>query len=259
MNENKKSNLVSVIVPVYNAEKTIYDSLTSILDQSFKNIELIVIDDCSTDNTLFEIKKFTNDNRIKVIQLEKNLGLPGAVRNIGMKLATGNYIAFNDSDDIWKKNKLENQLNFMLKNNLYFSHTSFNESINGKIINELKSNKELNFIKLLRENCIFINTTMFCKRSINEFFPENIKIAEDYFFILQNLSTSNQISKRVEPDDFYVTKSIIAGSVSSNKILGIKCYFKGYREIMGYNILKSIYFTKIQILKTIKKKIKRYL
>ena len=100
--------LVSVIIPTYNRGRLILDSINSVLNQTYKNIELIVVDDCSTDNTE-EILKSINDSRIKYVKLEKNSGACIA-RNKGIELSTGEFIAFNDSDDLWITTKLEKQL-----------------------------------------------------------------------------------------------------------------------------------------------------
>ena len=90
---------VSVIVPMYNAEKFLDISITSILQQTFTNFELILVDDCSTDKTL-DIAKSFRDERIKILQTEKNLGYPGATRNVGLDAAIGEYVFFMDHDDI---------------------------------------------------------------------------------------------------------------------------------------------------------------
>lgn len=103
--------LVSVIIPTYNRGRLILNSVTSVLNQTYKNIELIVVDDCSTDNTE-EILKSINDSRIKYVKLEKNSGACIA-RNKGIELSTGKFIAFNDSDDLWITTKLEKQLCFL--------------------------------------------------------------------------------------------------------------------------------------------------
>lgn len=103
--------LLSVIIPTYNRGRLILNSVTSMLNQTYKNIELIVVDDCSTDNTE-EILKSINDSRIKYVKLEKNSGACIA-RNKGIELSTGKFIAFNDSDDLWITTKLEKQLCFL--------------------------------------------------------------------------------------------------------------------------------------------------
>ena len=104
MSENAPK--ISVIVPMYNAEKYLSLCINSILAQTFKDFELILIDDCSTDKTL-EVAKSFSDSRIKLLQNEKNLGTPGAVRNVGIDAAHGEYLFFCDNDDVMLPNALE--------------------------------------------------------------------------------------------------------------------------------------------------------
>ncbi len=105
---------ISVIIPSYNRAHILKNAVSSVLEQSYKNIELILVDDCSTDNTK-EIAKEITDSRFRYHRLEKNSGACIA-RNKGIELAKGEYIAFNDSDDHWHKEKLQKQLDFLLRN-----------------------------------------------------------------------------------------------------------------------------------------------
>ncbi|HFF5272228.1 TPA: glycosyltransferase family 2 protein, partial [Acinetobacter baumannii] len=112
-------NLVSIITPSYNSAKYIGKTIDSVISQTYKKWELIIIDDCSTDSSVEIIKDYENkDNRIKLIQLKENSGAAVA-RNTGIQLARGRFIAFLDSDDSWLPEKLEKQLKFMLINNYY--------------------------------------------------------------------------------------------------------------------------------------------
>lgn len=108
--------LISVIIPTYNREKTILRSVMSVLNQTYSHIELILVDDCSTDNTK-EVVSQIKDSRYKYYCLERNSGACVA-RNYGIEKAAGEYIAFNDSDDQWHKDKLEKQLSFLINNNV---------------------------------------------------------------------------------------------------------------------------------------------
>ena len=112
---------VSIVTPVYNGEKTIAYTIESVLNQTFDNFEMIIVDDKSNDNTISIIKKYQAlDKRIKLFTLEKKSGAASA-RNRAIKEANGKYVAFLDCDDLWLKDKLEQQINFMKKNNIYFS------------------------------------------------------------------------------------------------------------------------------------------
>ena len=111
--------LVSVIIPTYNRGRLILDSINSVLNQTYKNIELIVVDDCSTDDTEKTVKSI-DDSRIKYINLEKNSGACVA-RNKGIEISRGEFIAFNDSDDLWLPEKINSQLDFLYENNAEIS------------------------------------------------------------------------------------------------------------------------------------------
>ena len=105
--------LVSIISPTYNDEDTIENTINSVLNQSYKNWEMIIVDDCSRDNTGYIVKqKAKEDERIKYIKLDKNSGASVA-RNVALKNAKGKYIAFLDCDDLWLEDKLKKQVNFM--------------------------------------------------------------------------------------------------------------------------------------------------
>lgn len=118
-----ENGLVSVIMPSWNTGKFIAESIQSVINQTYKNWELIIVDDCSTDNTDEIVGKFT-DIRIKYLKNEKNSGA-ALTRNRALREAKGEWIAFLDSDDLWKPEKLEHQLKFMKKHNLKFSYHEY--------------------------------------------------------------------------------------------------------------------------------------
>ena len=108
-------NLVSIIIPLYNSEKFIKDTINSVLFQTYTNWEVIIVDDCSTDNSVEIILKIIDNNsNIRLIKLENNVGSAQS-RNAALEVANGRFIAFLDSDDIWHPDKLEKQVVFMLK------------------------------------------------------------------------------------------------------------------------------------------------
>ena len=117
------NNLLSIIIPVYNAEKFIEETIITIKKQSYKNWEAIFVDDCSTDNSKNIIIKHLSTN-IKLICLEKNSGTAIA-RNEGIKVSKGRFLCFLDADDLWDSNKIEKQLKFMKDNNYAFTYTSY--------------------------------------------------------------------------------------------------------------------------------------
>lgn len=146
--------LVSVIIPTYNRGQLILDSVNSVLNQTYKNIELIVVDDCSTDGTK-EIIESIKDFRIKYIKLGKKSGACVA-RNKGIEKSTGEFIAFNDSDDLWLPEKINSQLDFLNKNNADVAlckmecRTPENKFIHN--FPNIEQDKQISFIELLKYN-----------------------------------------------------------------------------------------------------------
>lgn len=120
------NDLVSIIMPSYNTGKFIKESIQSVLNQTHKNWELIIVDDCSTDNTDEKIADFLCDERIKYFKNKKNSGA-AVSRNKALKEANGKWIAFLDSDDLWHPEKLALQLEFMKENGYKFSYTQYEE------------------------------------------------------------------------------------------------------------------------------------
>ena len=117
--------LVSVIMPCYNSERFIAESIDSVIGQSYPNFELLITDDGSTDNSVEIIKnKVEKDNRIKLFILKERIGIAKA-RNNSLSHAKGRFIAFLDSDDIWTSNKLSTQINFIINNNIGFSYSDY--------------------------------------------------------------------------------------------------------------------------------------
>ena len=117
-------NLVSIIMPSWNTGKFIAESIQCVVDQTYSNWELLIVDDCSTDNTDEVVKPFLNDTRIKYFKNEKNSGA-ALTRNRAMREAQGEWIAFLDSDDLWTADKLEKQVAFMKENGYSLSYTEY--------------------------------------------------------------------------------------------------------------------------------------
>ena len=133
-----KENLVSVIMPTYNCGKFIEETIKSVANQTYKNWELIIVDDCSKDNTEEIVNRYIErDSRIKYHRLETNQGAAVA-RTKAMKMARGSYMAFLDSDDLWKNDKLEKQINFMEENSYNFTCTAYEQiDENNNLLNKI--------------------------------------------------------------------------------------------------------------------------
>ena len=123
--------LVSIVMPAYNDGIYINESIKSVQAQTYTNWELLIVNDCSTDDTEDKIKEFLSDTRIKLLRNKKNSGA-AVSRNYALREAKGKWIAFLDADDVWLPKKLEKQLNFMIQNNYKFSYTDYRIRLNGE-------------------------------------------------------------------------------------------------------------------------------
>ena len=175
-------NKVSIILPNYNSHKFIRKTLNSIITQTFRDWELIVVDDDSDEKTVKILKTFKKNKKIKIFFLKKNKGA-AYCRNLAIRKSKSKYLAFIDSDDIWKKNKLYDQIKFMEKNKYFFSYThyyTFKE--NSNIYKKIKVPNKINFNYFIKNTSI-ATSTMIIKKSIlnNINFPKT-KICEDYYF-----------------------------------------------------------------------------
>lgn len=180
--------MISVIIPVYNREKTIKRAVESVLEQTYKNIEIIIVDDHSTDNSINIIHKL-NDKRIKIFRLNENKGACYA-RNYGVKQAHGQYIAFQDSDDFWFPEKLEEQIKCLQeqKKDLVFCRmNTYNEKNTFlHLTPAIYENKCITYNDLIYGNLVSTQTIL-CKKEIfqNNQFDNSIKRFQDWDFVLQ--------------------------------------------------------------------------
>lgn len=246
--------LVSIITPVYNAERFLSETIKSVQEQTYKNWELLLVDDCSKDNSAKIIKEFKkNDDRIKHIKLEKNSGA-SISRNIGIKNAKGRFIAFVDSDDLWEPEKLEIQINYMLEKKLGFTFTSYRYmKENGVKTNKVaKAPLKINYNGLLKNTIIGCSTVVIDKDIIGEFEMPLVKRGQDtatWLKILRNEKYGYGIQKDL------VNYRLVGDSLSSNKIKALKRTWNTYRNVEKLNIFKCSYVFCFYIYNAIKKRI----
>ena len=231
---------VSVIVPYFKKKQYIHQTINSIKLQTHKNLDIIIIYDDEDHNELETIKNISNkDKRIRVIVNKKNLGA-GLSRNIGISKAKGKYIAFIDSDDVWKKNKVEYQLKYMIKKNLDISHTSYEILSKNKKKKKLKAKTFRNYTQLLPSCDIGLSTVMMKKELISKFckFP-NLKTKEDFVLWLLILK-KNIIIGSVDRSLTIWRK--LDSSLSSSIIQKLRDGFTLYNRFMRFNIFKSFFY-----------------
>ena len=179
MENNKKKTKIDIILPNYNSSQFILETVKSILGQTYKNWKLIIVDDCSNKETTSILKKIKKNKKIKIFWLKKNHGA-GFCRNYAIKKSFSPYIAFIDSDDLWKKNKLKKQINFMKKNDYPFSYTDY-ETFGDKI-KKVSNPQKLNYFNFIKNTSIATSTMMIKRNVISNSKFTNTKICEDYYF-----------------------------------------------------------------------------
>lgn len=235
----KNENLVSIIMPSYNSQMFIEKSINSVINQTYQNWELIIIDDCSSDLTKEIIKKYAiRDSRVKIEELDKNSGAAIA-RNVGIKKAEGDYIAFLDSDDLWKEEKLEKQIEFMKTKSIYFCCTYYDKvDEHDQYLNEVVKYKNImnydDFLKSGTGN----STVIFNAKELGKFYAKNLRRRNDYVLWLDVIKKSNYLYCLNEVLGSHRVRS---NSISSKKIKLIKYHWYIYRKIERINLLKSLY------------------
>ena len=247
-------NLVSVIIPYYKKKEYITSSINSVLKQSHKNLELIIIYDDSNHEDLIILKNLKKkDKRIKIFINKKNIGA-GLSRNKGIKLSKGNFIAFLDSDDLWLPNKLKKQIFFMKQHKIKISHTSYYIiNYKNKIIGQRKA-KDLSHKQLLKSCDIGLSTIILDKRLIkNNTKFASIKTKEDYVLWLK--ITLNEKKIYALPNKLTKWRKL-DNSLSSSKFQKIKDGYLVYRKYMKFGQIKSFFYLCLLsinfLLKTIK-------
>lgn len=235
------SKLVSIIMPSYNTAPYISDTIKSVLNQTYKNWELIIVDDCSDDKTEAVLTEF-KDERIHFFKNERNSGA-AVSRNRALREAKGQYIAFLDSDDLWYPEKLEMQIAFMEKNGYYFSYTNYEEidsdgNITGVRVTGPKKITKTGMYNYCWPGCL---TVMYDTEKVGLIQIKDIKKNNDYAMWL----------KICHKADCYLLDECLAkyrkgrvGSVSTNGIMTmIGWHYKLFNEADSKNVVQSIWYT----------------
>lgn len=236
---NMNQELVSVIMPTYNAGKYLSGSIDSILGQTYRNLELLITDDGSTEpETLRLLKEYSErDPRVKVEYLQENLG-SGHSRNNGIKRAEGRYIAFCDCDDRWVADKLERQIAYMEAKDCALCSSSYyicdeEDELTGINL----SPEKVTYSMEKRDNKIGCLTAVYdTKRLGHKFFMPHIRKRQDWALFLTILRECDVCLAITEPLAYYRNRR---GSISSRKFPLIKYNVRVYHDILGYNWLKS--------------------
>lgn len=235
-----KNGMVSVITPTYNCGRFIGETIESVIAQTYSNWEMIIVDDCSVDNTKTVVKQYQNqDSRIKYYCLEKNSG-PAVARTKAMELAEGQYIAFLDSDDLWLKDKLTKQIKFMQDNDYAFTNTSYQHmDESGNMLDKvLKVIPKTDYNRLLLDCPVGNSTVIYDVSKMGKFKVPDIRKRNDDALWLAMLKKEKYIYGLPE---ILMKYRLRTNSVSSNKWSLIKYTWQLYRDIEHLSIFTSVW------------------
>ncbi|CDD16775.1 putative uncharacterized protein [Clostridium sp. CAG:798] len=237
-----QEELVSIIVPVYNAEKFLRETIKTVQEQTYKEWELLFVDDCSKDNSINIINEaIKKDCRIKLIELQQNSGAAIA-RNTGIEKAKGKYIAFLDADDLWDNKKLEKQIAFMRENDYEFTFTGYEfageDGVgNGKVV---RVPQKLTYKQALKNTTISTITVILDVNKLekNLIKMPNVRRGQDTATWWKILKTG-VIAYGLDENLSIYRRS--ANSLSSNKLTALKRTWNLYRNVERLNLLYSLY------------------
>lgn len=232
---------ISIVMPVYNAQRFLSQTIDSVLSQSYSDFELIMIDDCSTDNSLEILKEYEQkDSRVLVFRNDKNRGV-SFTRNFGVKKAKSDYIAFIDSDDMWTADKLEKQINLINK----YPDTAVCYTGSGFVdTNSIKSEfvfyvpEEVSFKKLLKQNVISCSSALVKKEWLQKFPMAHDDMHEDFATWLSILKHGGKARGINEPLLIY---RVDRNSKSGNKFKSMAMTYRVYK-FMGLNVFQRAYY-----------------
>ena len=239
---------VDIILPNYNSAPYLPEIIDSIINQTFKNWKLIIIDANSNIETKKILKKYNSNSNINIIWLKKNKRA-GFCRNLAIRNSKSEYVAFIDSDDIWEREKLSKQLDFMDKNKYHFTYTNYQPFKSTKHLPVIKPAKYFDYDKFTKNTSIATSTMIIKKSSIGNTKFSNTAICEDYFFkcqILKKIKYAYCLSENL------MRYRIREGSLQSNKMRNLYWIWhinKNYNKMNFLKNLLSIFYISLSSIK----------
>ncbi|EHD0129961.1 glycosyltransferase family 2 protein [Vibrio alginolyticus] len=250
----KSQSLVSIIMPSYNSDGTILESIQSVLSQTYKNWELIIVDDRSTDNTWQVIQTYADKyDNIRVYQNKENLGA-GASRNFAIKKAKGRFIAFLDSDDLWTEDKLAEQIPFMLENNYPLTYTHYSRFTSEEELSVVTAPKYTTYKKLMYSNVIGCLTAVYDTQALGKRYMPLIRKRQDMGLWLDILKDTPKAYCLPKP----LAKYRMDSGMTANKFSVLSYQWKFYRDVVGLSLPRSLFTFSVYAVKgTMKHRTKR--
>lgn len=231
---------VSIVMPMYNSENFIRESILSVLNQTFEDFELICVDDCSDDGTVNLVKELcATDDRVVLFQLSSNSGA-AVSRNLAIKKSRGRYVAFLDSDDLWEMHKLEHQLKFMKDNSIGFACSAYKRvSEDGAQIDVITPPKVVTYHDLLKVCTVGCLTAIYDTKLVGKVYMPLIRKRQDLGLWLRLLSSVPFCYGMQEP---LATYRVRPDSISANKINAARYTWRLYREVEQLSFLRAAYY-----------------
>ncbi len=240
MGSRYSEGLVSIIMPAYNAERFISKAIESVLEQTYQNWELLIIDDASTDATPAIIGEYAaRSERIKVHRQKRNQGVAVA-RNVGLELAGGELIAFLDADDIWQQEKLTIQNKIFDQNKKNICATAYNIiDANDDFVKERRIPEVSDFEGLLRDNTVIFSSSMFRHRILENVRFDPNYYHEDFVFLLELLRRGERVYGL---NEVLVQYRVQKAGRSFNKWRAARHRWQIYRSFCGFGVLRSLWY-----------------
>jgi len=247
-------DLISIITPSYNSESYLEECINSVLNQTYINWEMLIVDDGSTDNSRDIINRYANSEiRIKPIFLDNNIGAPSA-RNLAIEKSKGSYLAFLDSDDLWLPTKLDVQLRFMKENNYDFTFSSYNviSEDNKNIISKILAPNKIKYSQYLKNTIIGCLTVMINKDKFSSIKMPNLRSSHDMALWL-DLLRDGRYAYGI--NECLANYRLVKTSNTSNKFKSIYDVWHVYRKHEGFSFFYSLYNWVFYLFNAIKKRI----
>jgi len=250
-----KEENVDIILPNYNSSEYLELTIKSVIGQSYKNWNLIIVDDCSNEKTKIILNKYSQHKNIQIVFLDKNKGA-AFCRNFALGLSKSEYVAFLDSDDLWSEDKLTEQINFMKKNNYDFTYTNYttfknNTSSNIDMLNQnnIKPKKRYNFNSFIKDTSIATSTMVIKGQLARKYEFADTKICEDYFY---KCSILKEITYAYCLDKSFTSYRIRKNSLQAKKFRNLYWIWKinkDFNKLSFFKNLGSLIFISLSSLK----------
>lgn len=232
--------LFSIVMPTYNSELYVEEAVDSVLAQTVHEWELLIVDDCSSDRTMEILRRYeARDSRIRIFQKNENGG-PARARNVAIEASRGRYIAFLDSDDAWRADKLKRQLSLFERTGAALVYSGYEkmDQYGGRDNRVVVVPERVDYKGLLKATVIATATAVYDTERVGRVRMPDIRKRQDFALWLKILRMGGEARAVMEPLAFLRKRP---GSVSSNKVSAAAYVWRVYREVEGMSVVASLY------------------